>query len=265
MSDSDAARFEARLVPFRSIVVDRKRNARKKYVEIDKLAEQIRIDGLLHPLTVEENSDGRWYLRAGFRRYYACELLKLDAVAVREWTPNPQIDQSEDEQRLYINIGENIHRKNLTSFELATACVDARRRFNRSTLFIAERFGYSVSYVLTLIRRRERLHPVILKAWEDEHPAAALERLTDLTMLPQISQLEQWQELVESCQPFDKSKKPLAPLRRWNRPRLRTIEKVISAIEKSTYGLEAQELSIHCLRFGLGEQRYIPGVYKLPG
>lgn len=84
---------------------------RKEFINIDTLAESISKNGLIHPITIDENN----VLIAGERRYKACQMLKLEEVEV-----NYRSDLTEA-QKKEIEIEENIRREQFTWPEEVTA------------------------------------------------------------------------------------------------------------------------------------------------
>lgn len=95
------------LVDIDSIIVDDR--IRKDFGDIEELADNIRKNGLLNPLTV----NGDYKLLAGERRLRACRLLGWNQVDVR-------VVKSDDEaQDLEIEMSENNLRRNFTGSELA--------------------------------------------------------------------------------------------------------------------------------------------------
>lgn len=84
---------------------------RKEFVNIDSLAESIRLNGLIHPITIDENN----LLIAGERRYKACQMLKLEEVEVNYRKDLTEVQKKE------IEIEENLRREQFTWPEEVTA------------------------------------------------------------------------------------------------------------------------------------------------
>jgi ParB-like chromosome segregation protein Spo0J len=80
---------------------------REDFGDIEGLAESIGEYGLFHPVVVDDKRN----LIAGERRLRACKLLKWQEVPVRRYR-----DLS-DEERLKIELEENLRRKDLTPYE----------------------------------------------------------------------------------------------------------------------------------------------------
>lgn len=156
-------------------------NPRKKFDagELAELADSIRSQGILQPLTARPNDDG-YELVIGARRYRAAVLVGLAEVPVivRELT---------DEETLEIMLIENDQRSNVAPLEEADAILRLATQFGRSTEHIADKIGRSEDFV----RRRMTLGRL----------AAPLRRLLDterigigsaelLASLPDAVQLE---------------------------------------------------------------------------
>lgn len=84
------------------------KRVRRDYGDIDGLAESIQLNGLLHPLIVDD--DGT--LIAGERRLRAVRQLGLEEVPVRRW------GHLDAQQRREIELEENLQRLNLSTNEL---------------------------------------------------------------------------------------------------------------------------------------------------
>lgn len=94
-------------IPIASIKVEGR--YREDYGDLEELRESIEKFGLLQPITLDEDMR----LLAGGRRYYACRLAGLDTI------PAILRPVTRDEDRLEIELIENIHRKDLTWQERA--------------------------------------------------------------------------------------------------------------------------------------------------
>ena len=92
-------------------------NQPRKYFDEDslkELAESIKNQGIIQPLTVEEIAPGEFSIVAGERRYRAAKMIGLEKV--------PAIVMSfSDVQRIQVSLIENIQRENLNPIEEATA------------------------------------------------------------------------------------------------------------------------------------------------
>jgi ParB family chromosome partitioning protein len=83
---------------------------RKRFENLEALAESIREKGVLQPLLVRPLGDGRYAIVAGERRYRAAKMAGLAEVPVRV------LDLSEKEARL-LALVENLQREDLNPYE----------------------------------------------------------------------------------------------------------------------------------------------------
>lgn len=107
MTDEQAKRS---LFPYHSIEVSSIQigeRFRKDYGDVESLAENIKAEGLLQPLVIDEEHK----LLAGGRRYQAIRLLGWQFVDCH------YIYELDDIARRRIELAENLHRKNLTNWE----------------------------------------------------------------------------------------------------------------------------------------------------
>lgn len=88
-----------------------------------------------------------------------------------------------------------------STYDLARLCQHVKgpvnRRADRTGTRIAARLGqeglpFTRSYVDNLVRCVKRLHPVILRAWEENDPDATTDRLNQLASLSRAEQVRSW-------------------------------------------------------------------------
>lgn len=130
--------------------------------QITELAEQIRRDGLLTPLTVRplENAPGKVSLVAGFRRHSALQYLKAENVRVLIK------DMSEVGARI-MNLAENMARKDLKPYEVAKSMRTLKMDHGLSYQKIGELLGCTKGYVTFLQTILDKGHPRLLRFWAD--------------------------------------------------------------------------------------------------
>jgi len=90
---------------------------RKRFENLEALAESIREKGVLQPLLVRPLGDGRYAIVAGERRYRAAKMAGLAEVPVRV------LDLSEKEARL-LALVENLQREDLNPYEETLGVLD---------------------------------------------------------------------------------------------------------------------------------------------
>ena len=142
--------------------------------ELSVLAESIRKNGLLQPLTVRRCS-GRYELIAGERRLKACMMVGLKKV--------PCILQRADrEEAAFFTIIENLQRCDLTIFEEAEGICRLMECCGLTRNEVAEQLGIAQSTLsnkLRLLKLRPDERRIITDARLTERHARALLRLPD--------------------------------------------------------------------------------------
>lgn len=79
---------------------------------LEELAESIRVQGIIQPITVRQLSADAYQLISGERRFQAAKLAGLDAIPA-------YIRKADDQQMLEMALIENIQRENLNAIEIA--------------------------------------------------------------------------------------------------------------------------------------------------
>lgn len=79
---------------------------------LDELADSIRTLGLIQPITVRRQAEGRYQIISGERRFRACRLAGMDMIPA-------YIRDTNDQGMLEMAIVENIQRENLDPIEVA--------------------------------------------------------------------------------------------------------------------------------------------------
>lgn len=79
---------------------------------LEELAESIKVQGIIQPITVRKLSDEEYQLISGERRFQASKLAGLDSIPAYVRTAN-------DQQMLEMALIENIQRENLNAIEVA--------------------------------------------------------------------------------------------------------------------------------------------------
>lgn len=139
---------------------------------LESLAQSIKENGLLQPVTVRRENGG-YTLIAGERRLRACKLAGLKEIPaiVTECAP---------EDSAVLALLENLQRKDLQMFEQANALVNLLREWHITQEEAAKRLGISQSYLANKLRLL-KLSPAALQRLRDaglsERHARALLRL----------------------------------------------------------------------------------------
>ena len=112
---------------------------------LEGLAESIKGQGIIQPLTVEEIAPGEFSIIAGERRYRAAKIAGLDKV--------PAIVVSLSEvQRIQMSLIENIQRENLNAIEEASAYQYLIDHSGYTQEMVAQKVGKSRSAIANSLR-----------------------------------------------------------------------------------------------------------------
>jgi ParB family transcriptional regulator, chromosome partitioning protein len=142
---------------------------------LDELAHSIKTNGLLQPITVQREPDGRYRMIAGERRWRAAKVVGLTEI--------PAFVRSvEESQRLELALIENIQREDLNALEIANAFQRLVSEHHLSHEQIADRTGKDRSTVtnfLRLLRLGEEARNALKNGVISMGHARALLNLTD--------------------------------------------------------------------------------------
>ncbi len=186
---------DVHLVPLSKVKVKDKFNVRTDLGDIEPLKIQIKDEGLLTPLTVDQDMN----LLAGFRRYAALTML-------HEKTPDALVkvtikECATDADRLMINLGENTGREAINDYDLAKRLVEledeAKHGIKRSK--ISRMTGLPQSTISKLITTFTALCPTLLKAWKDSYAGELKDVKGKPIVLPTV-RLKDWAKQEDSRQ-----------------------------------------------------------------
>lgn len=155
---------------------------------LQSLADSIRENGILQPLTVRRAAEGRWELVAGERRLRAAELAGLSSVPCLEWATN-------DAGSALMALVENLQREDLHYLEEADAISAFLHHTGMTQEAAAKKLGLSPSALankLRLLRLSGECRKLLTQHNLTERHARALLRLTNegerLAVLRHIAQ-----------------------------------------------------------------------------
>lgn len=232
--------------------------------ELDILVKAFKKDGQITPILVRETKvPGKYSLVAGFRRFSAAKTLGWTTIRA-------SVCQLDDEEAYYLNLKENLIRKDLSTFELAKRCHDLKRMFKHEAKDISSRLYKSESYANNLIRCFEALHPKILEAWKNRNPVC---QTNTLVKWAGMSKQEQLDEFTEATGPKkeatgdaegDKADKEVTPKSR----KFAALVEVLSAAKKYASAAEGAEkvrgkAIVEALTFAMGKSDSIEGVFTV--
>ena len=128
--------------------IDVNPNQPRKYfnkTELEYLAQSIKENGLLQPLTVRMKTDGRYELIAGERRLRACKLAHISEVKVI------LVEKNEEESSV-LAIIENIQRCDLNCIEEAIALQKLMKHYGYTQEELARKLGKAQSTIANKLR-----------------------------------------------------------------------------------------------------------------
>lgn len=145
------------------------------YDELEGLAQSIRRNGVIQPIVVRVNAQGRYELISGERRLRAARLVGLTTVPCI-------LMNADDERSALFALIENMQRSDLGFFEEAAAIERLIVDFGMSREQISDNLGKAaatISNKLRLLRLTEEMrHKIITERLSERH-ARALLRLTN--------------------------------------------------------------------------------------
>lgn len=138
--------------------------------ELAGLAESIKENGLLQPVTVRKEN-GKYILIAGERRLRATKLAGLKEISAI-------ISEFSQEDSAVLALLENIQRKNLNIFEQAHAILSLMKEWGITQEEAAKRLGMSQSYLANKLRllklTSEEQHNILRYNLTERHARALL-------------------------------------------------------------------------------------------
>ena len=176
--------------------------------ELKRLADSISANGIIEPLTVRKNADGKYELIAGERRLRAAKLAGLRRVPCI-------LHVTDDTTAIVFSITENVQRCRLTFFEEAESLRKLTEDFGMSQSEVAARLGIAQSTLcnkLSLLRLDEAMQNRIASAGLNEGHARAILRLEESKRSEVLNKIiaenlsvRQTEELIENIlYPFHK-------------------------------------------------------------
>lgn len=127
---------------------------------LDELAESIKTQGIIQPITVRKLSDKKFQLISGERRYHAAALVGLNRIPA-------YVREANDQQMLEMALIENIQRENLNAIEIASSYQRLLTECELKQEDLGHRVGKNRSTVANYLRLL-KLPPDIQAAIRDE-------------------------------------------------------------------------------------------------
>ena len=154
-----------------------------------RLVASIATSGLINALTVrrDEHDPELYHLICGAHRLDALRTLKRSHARCTVRGPLSERDT------LLLNLGENLARRTLTSFQLASQIELIVRKFLLKPEEIAGALGLSAVHVRSMLRYLSTLPPDVVSDWRAGHPALTHRMLARIVREPFPSKV--WQQI----------------------------------------------------------------------
>jgi ParB family chromosome partitioning protein len=114
-------------------------------VSLHELAESIRVQGLIQPITVRKMENGNYQLISGERRFRAAKLVGLSDIPA-------YVRSANDQQMLEMALIENIQRENLNAIEVALSFQRMLEECNLKQEQLGERVGKNRTTITNYLR-----------------------------------------------------------------------------------------------------------------
>jgi ParB/RepB/Spo0J family partition protein len=177
---------------------------------IQELARSIQQVGLQHPIGVREATDGRYTIVYGEGRFIAM-------TAVLGW---PEVEvlrvDAKDEDLLWLQLHENIHRTNLDPLDLSAAIAQARER-DYTLSQIAKQMGKSEAWVQKALTIATRLNDEAKSVLQAAGQRPAMDAVYAIAQAPTATQPELARRVADEALTFRETK-ALAEVARLNSP-----------------------------------------------
>jgi ParB/RepB/Spo0J family partition protein len=128
----------------------------------------------------------------GFRRVLAARILELTEIPV-VWVAD------KDGSDRVANLAENLHRKNLRTWEIAQALHELAEETGQGSVELGLRIGLSEKYVANLLRMRRKLAPDVwrqVQTWGVSEKLS-IEFLIEICALPWDEQIERYNQALD--------------------------------------------------------------------
>lgn len=211
--------------------------------DLKDLAESIKINGILQPLTVRLNKENKYELVAGERR------LKAAKLAGKQEVPCIVLKTS-SEQSAILALMENLQRKNLNFFEEAIAISKIIDRWNITQQEVAQKLGKAQSTIANKLRilkfSSKQKQRILLANLTERHARALLkvpcgddvDRVIDFVVEKKLN-VEQTEDYIQKMFYEKKKNKPkIIPVIKDIRIFYNTINNAVKVMRKA--GVQAK-------------------------
>lgn len=224
--------------------------------ELEELAMSIKEYGVLQPIIVSRNKEGKYFLVAGERRLRASKLLGLSKIPAI-------IKEADDKSIALIALVENVQRENLSYIEEAIAYKKLMEDFGLSQSEISRRVGKqqsTISNKIRLLALPEDIIELLLENKLTERHARALLKLEDNALRKKVIErviannlnVKQTERLIEDIQ-----QKQQEELRKKNKLRYIHYKIYINSIKKTFEQIKDMEEQAKYYQKDLGDMMEI--------
>jgi len=202
---------------------------------LEELAESIKTNGVIQPITVRLGKDGRYVLITGERRWKASKLAGKEKIPAI-------VRQVSDQQAAEMTIVENLQRQDLNCMEQAAAFARLSQDFGMTQEMIGKRVGVSretVSNYMRLLRLPGTVMEYLSNGMLGFSEARVLLTVLNHDLLPKIADdavkknlsVEQLEELVMSINmPLRKEGQEQQFRARWVDPNVRAAQRELERV-----------------------------------
>lgn len=162
-SVGDLSKFDGKMVIELDIedVIPNVNQPRKQFNEtaLKELADSIKIHGVIQPIVVNRQEDGKYMIVAGERRWRASKLARRKSIPAI-------IENFTDKQVAEVSLIENLQREDLNPIEEARAIKKLMQEYGFTQETVADRIGKSRSVIANTLRLLN-LYPEVIKMVEN--------------------------------------------------------------------------------------------------
>ena len=170
--------------PYQTRVLERDQPSEEGASTLQELADSIRVNGVIQPITVRPGENGRYILITGERRWRASQIAGKETV--------PAIAKRvSDQQAAEMTVVENLQRQDLNCWEQANAFARLSKQFGLTQEQIGQQVGLSretVSNYMRLLRLPDSVSQYLQQNKLHFSEARVLLTLSDPGMVPKVAE-----------------------------------------------------------------------------